>query len=104
MSKNKPLTYRDIFQALLDGKQIQAKDVNSTWMDLSPRVICQFIADGGCSMLRIGPVEKTGWVVVYSTYVSGVWQTKKDALESAQGNNSAVAIIQVTYTEGEGLE
>lgn len=119
MNNSIPHPQADILRAIADGKTIQWKAARSEdidedkWEDLDPKYTLNCIAQylgGKHHHFRIKPETKTGWIAIYPpgfsgpsgvTIVSDMYQTKQ-LLEIAM-SDKPIAIIQITYTPGEGL-
>lgn len=111
MSEPTPHPNAEVIKAWADGLTVQSynQGYSDSWMDWRTEESPPF----GNKLLqwRIKPVQKTGWINIYPSIVIGdwkpdndyygVWPTKETADMHSRENR--IAIIQITYTEGEGL-
>lgn len=106
--------HADILRAIADGKEIEytatTKGIEYRWMICPPKSIFYYLNRPEDYAFRIKPETKTGWIAIYPpgfsgpsgvTIVSDMYQTKQ-LLEIAM-SDKPIAIIQITYTPGEGL-
>ena len=107
-----PHRWAEVIKAWADGKEIQWKYYEGDWKtyNQSNGISASPAFNDQVYEWRIKPQAKTGWINIYNdgTLSNRVHKTEErccDMARCANGGFAAnlVAIIQITYTEGEGL-
>ena len=89
-----------VFEAWLAGAAIEVKPENGQWQFIK---MPGFIAS---QEYRVKPETKTvkRWVNIYPSGYGSLWATKAQAKPPRTDYCIACVPVEVTYTEGEGLE
>lgn len=117
MTNPTPHPYAEILRAIADGKQIQwaigktNEEIARSWEDVDPTSAIQCLAQYMGRKehhFRIKPETKTGWIgIAKGGGTWGVCKTKEELIKFLQDHNwleACAAIIEITYTPGEGLD
>jgi hypothetical protein len=92
--------WADVIIAYAEGKEIQCRVLETDPWHRAETI--QGI-DNNLIQFRIKPEVKTGWINIYPETINPIfYSSKKDADYHAV--NHRIACIQISYTEGEGLE